>query len=539
MGNCLSSHPKSPTFNHHKETQKRKSELPVTSYFEEPKSIDDSNDSFCRKSLKKKQIQINYKNIVQTTEDAPNAVITNREKSGKDLEIILEALSKHFVFKGLRKDLHQAIVSHMKLYELGPNEIIFEQDQFGNNFFVVESGELEVLIGNHRVNLLHTGDSFGELALLHDSPRSATIKTTTKTNLWGIDRNTFRKALEAINAANYHENKRFVDTISLFNILTFKQKEALVFALSSFKFSDTQKIVNEGDPGDLLYIIKEGTVSCTVKGVEIRRMGRGEYFGDQALLYGSVRTATITAVGNVECIATGRDKLVKCLGSDLNKIIYKNSQKIAIDNSKFLKKLTPEQCLALIANMEVKTYTAKTKVISKGTQKGDHLLMILKGKLKNSENVYEKFSCLGDEEIIDDSLEVHESDIFAEEDSDIALISKVDFQVCIGGRYRSVTANNEALRVMKKTQLLRGLSFDRLMALSQALVLHDFQDGQVIVQQSDPGDSFFIVKTGKVEVYKDDQMIRTVKKLDYFGERSLLFDKARSASVIAKGPATV
>jgi CRP-like cAMP-binding protein len=37
--------------------------------------------------------------------------------------------------------------------------------------------------------------------------------------------------------------------------------------------------------GELLYVVKEGEVVCTIDSVERRRMGKGEFFGEQALLY--------------------------------------------------------------------------------------------------------------------------------------------------------------------------------------------------------------------------------------------------------------
>jgi cAMP-dependent protein kinase regulator len=81
----------------------------------------------------------------------------------------------------------------------------------------------------------------------------------------------------------------------------------MVGALTTHTFKDGQRIVNEGDPGDLFYLIKEGTVVCTKKGAEIRRLGRGDYFGELALLYNSPRTATVSAIGEVKCVSLGRD----------------------------------------------------------------------------------------------------------------------------------------------------------------------------------------------------------------------------------------
>jgi cGMP-dependent protein kinase len=79
---------------------------------------------------------------------------------------------------------------------------------------------MEVIINLKRVNILNIGQGFGELALLHDTPRSATIKAVEKCTLWGLDRKSFRDAVASVNAVNYSENKAFIDTVPLLQALT-------------------------------------------------------------------------------------------------------------------------------------------------------------------------------------------------------------------------------------------------------------------------------------------------------------------------------
>ena len=57
------------------------------------------------------------------------------------------------------------------------------------------------------------------------------------------------------------------------------------------------------------------------------------------------------------------------------------------------------------------------------------------------------------------------------------------------------------------------------------------------MRQNDLGDAFFIVKLGEVQVVKDGVVLRTITKHDFFGERSVLFNEVRTASVVSKGPA--
>lgn len=76
------------------------------------------------------------------------------------------------------------------------------------------------------------------------------------------------------------ENKQFFDSVPLLTNLNQSQKDSLLNALSTLKYNPGDRIVKEGDPGDLFFIIKEGEVVCTKDNREIRRMGRGDFFGE-------------------------------------------------------------------------------------------------------------------------------------------------------------------------------------------------------------------------------------------------------------------
>ena len=86
-------------------------------------------------------------------------------------------------------------------------------------------------------------------------------------------------------------------------------------------------------PGELFYLIKSGEVSCTAGGNEIRRCGRGDFFGEQALLLDGTRTATVTALGEVECLSLSRGVLEEVLGASLKDVLYKRSTIIALEKS--------------------------------------------------------------------------------------------------------------------------------------------------------------------------------------------------------------
>jgi cGMP-dependent protein kinase 1 len=472
--------------------------------------------------------------------DAPTAVVTDKSKTKKDIELINIALNKHFIFTSLSENNRNLLIDRMKHYSLTSNQIVFEQNQTGNNFFIVITGKLDVIVNGNKVNTLVRRDSFGELALLHNTPRSATIIAIEETTLWGLDRKTFRKALETVNAQNYLENQQFIEIVPLFKILTSSQKDALVGSLSTLKFRVGEKVVNEGDPGDLFYIIKEGTVSCTQKGKLIRQMFKGDFFGEQALLYNSVRTATITATTDLKCVAIGRERLTKVLGNQLQHILYHNTKKIIIERSEVLSRLNPYQVDKALENLHVQTFQKGEVIIPQSTLKGSKMWMVLKCNVidKNNKIIAEVFSCIGDSDIIKPLDGQYYEEAFSGNECAVAFMTREIFLYCMGGDFTQATSNNEAYGILRKAQLFKNLTADRYQALTSALQLRSFNNGDIIVQQNSIGDSFFIIRSGKVDIIRNGVNIRTITKNDYFGERSILNTEPRTATVIANGEVT-
>lgn len=80
-------------------------------------------------------------------------------------------------------------------------------------------------------------------------------------------------------------------------------------------------IVNEGEPSNgKWYIIKFGRVAVKIKGNLVSELNIGEMFGEIALLNEELRTATVEALENTECIILQIDHLIEMINSDENLI---------------------------------------------------------------------------------------------------------------------------------------------------------------------------------------------------------------------------
>lgn len=83
----------------------------------------------------------------------------------------------------------------------------------GDNFYVIEAGAFDIIVGGTKVADFGDGTpnmSFGELALLYNSPRAATVVARTPSRLWAIDRKTFRGIVAK---ASYAQHSRLKTTL--------------------------------------------------------------------------------------------------------------------------------------------------------------------------------------------------------------------------------------------------------------------------------------------------------------------------------------
>jgi small-conductance mechanosensitive channel len=103
--------------------------------------------------------------------------------------------------------------------------------------------------------------------------------------------------------------ERVLAHIDLFAALPAEFRREVAVAADRVVFGAGETIVREGEPGQSMFVIGEGTASVVVGPgrSEVARIEKGGYFGEMSLLTGAARTATVLAVGDVEVIELGAD----------------------------------------------------------------------------------------------------------------------------------------------------------------------------------------------------------------------------------------
>jgi len=101
------------------------------------------------------------------------------------------------LFADLTKREVQQVARLFKARRFREGQTIIQEGSGGAAFFVIESGEATVVVGGKRRRTLKAGDYFGEIALLDEGTRTATITATSELDCYGLTYWDFRPLVEA------------------------------------------------------------------------------------------------------------------------------------------------------------------------------------------------------------------------------------------------------------------------------------------------------------------------------------------------------
>jgi len=182
-----------------------------------------------------------------------------------------------------------------------------DEKEKANTFYVVESGEFDVLLDGVKVHHYSRGGCFGELALLQNVPRAASVVCVSAGNghkLWAIDRRTFRYALTKTARDRRTKRIAFLKSVTLFAPLLNQEIATLCDALEEERYRNQNghEIFKEGDDGDKFYVVKKGKVKWSKSNGEEGELTKGMFFGERALRTREKRAASITIADNGEVV---------------------------------------------------------------------------------------------------------------------------------------------------------------------------------------------------------------------------------------------
>lgn len=146
------------------------------------------------------------------------------------------------------------------------------------------------------------GAGFGELALIYNDKRSATIIAMEECETFVLDGVLFKQMIIQSTMQKRTNHAGFLNQIKLFDSLEKQQKLRLVDGLVQITFAKDEFVFKEGDEGLEFFIIEKGEVECLKNGESetdelksIRKLNSGDHFGELALINNDQRSLSVRA----------------------------------------------------------------------------------------------------------------------------------------------------------------------------------------------------------------------------------------------------
>lgn len=283
----------------------------------------EAHDAELRKKLErkhqagKKKMGISaeaYGQFNQAKDFVPPVIVKSEEQTAQ----IRATLAQSFMFNGLEEKDQRIVIDAMQIKRFGAGEAVIRQGDQGNELYIVASGALrceKVFPGNTAATFLKNygpKEVFGELSLLYNTPRAASIISSGDSVLFSLDRETFNHIVKTSAMRRREKYEDFLKKVEILKGLDDYDRTRLCDVLKTETFLKDQYIIRQGDEADKFYILQEGLVETFKKvgdGPEklVYTFKENDYFGELALIHDDKRQASCR-VASAKAVVVSLDK---------------------------------------------------------------------------------------------------------------------------------------------------------------------------------------------------------------------------------------
>jgi cAMP-dependent protein kinase regulator len=231
---------------------------------------------------------------------APAAAPTNPHKGAGRNTLAHFVLPRTPFFSVLSRELFREAVERVRLIQLAAGETLFSQGDPGDELYVVAWGEIAVLAPREIARLVE-GEFFGEIAMLADRPRNATVRATVDSQVLAIDRallgDLVKGSPELLKVLLRFLRDRLVATLAetspLFAPFTPLERLGLAARFHCLEIDEGLRILEKGGKSPGLFVLLAGEANAVTGGRIVARLESGDAFGEISLITNQPATASI------------------------------------------------------------------------------------------------------------------------------------------------------------------------------------------------------------------------------------------------------
>ncbi len=247
---------------------------------------------------------------------------TRERMAGAETEAEAEekGLPKIPLFSDLRREALTRVMERIQAKQFAEETVICKEGDPGDSIFIISHGNVSIFRlakdgEKIRLNELKEGDFFGEFGFFADSRRQATVEALTDTTVLEITKQDLQEIIQEFPSVSQvlfkFYKERVLDTLlatsSLFKSFPPEERRQILGRVTMEKFSPGAMVLEEGAPGDSMYIIKKGEIEVFTHAppgspVTLTRLKEGDFFGEISLVTGRPRTASVKALQPVELV---------------------------------------------------------------------------------------------------------------------------------------------------------------------------------------------------------------------------------------------
>jgi cGMP-dependent protein kinase 1 len=298
----------------------------------------------------------------------------------KSERIIMDCLNQHYLTKKC-DDVKGLVPAFRQIYKL-PGDVIIAQGAPGDFFYILEHGSADVLMDGRRVATIPAGKSFGDLALLTSTARTATVKARQVCKLWTLDRPSLRRFLSRYEKDELAKKIAFLKGVKLFDKFNANTLERIAEVMRVESFNPNDVIFRRGDNGECFYMVQKGKISIYISSMtggrtEFVRLGAGKFFGELALIDDAPRKASAAALEKTICWVVDRVHFNALVGS----VDQAREESIGVEilkKVKLMEGLSDKQLVAVARCLVTVKFAQGEAIINQG-EDGETFYMVASG----------------------------------------------------------------------------------------------------------------------------------------------------------------